>query len=610
MSFAWPHLLFLLVVPVAWIAWDLTRRKLVGEQEHPKILSANAGTDNVSLEDTVQRTKIKTKKRYLLASGIFFAIIALARPQWGHVEEPVFDQSREVLLALDLSRSMLTPDVKPTRLDRSKLLIQSLLDNLVGERVGLVLFSGTSFLQSPLSADYEILREFLPSLNPDYMPDGGTDYGALLDTAADAFSSGSGADRYLIILSDGAATDDAWRDHIEKLKEKNIRVIGLGVGTPTGALIPDGSGGYLKDDQGAVVMAKLESQTLQELAQKTNGTYRDASNWVDLNELLKQTISEGQKGKFVEKKTIQLVERFQWALAPALILLLLSIWREFPVRPKERDLRSRALKKAATVVVVILAISTQTTFAAATIQAPTQQVNQSTSGAMIGRIVGRLSGPISPSARDWSELAQQTLTWGDDIKKENGTIPEGPVRDALAGVTAGESLDKKAADWSTLRSKLEELLQKKEDKKEEQKKQDQKQDQKQDKDDKQKQDQKDKNDKSQNKDQKDSKSSDSKDQQSKADQNKSEQQKKQQQQKNSESAFGDMKSPPQKPQSGKQDVGGVKKNERPDPAKQDEALAAPLQKLDAIKENDSPAELFQMIQNTEPHPQTKKGKNW
>jgi len=168
MSFAWPHLLFLLVVPVAWIAWDLTRRKLVGEQEHPKILSANAGTDNVSLEDTVQRTKIKTKKRYLLASGIFFAIIALARPQWGHVEEPVFDQSREVLLALDLSRSMLTPDVKPTRLDRSKLLIQSLLDNLVGERVGLVLFSGTSFLQSPLSADYEILREFLPSLNPDY----------------------------------------------------------------------------------------------------------------------------------------------------------------------------------------------------------------------------------------------------------------------------------------------------------------------------------------------------------------------------------------------------------------------------------------------------------
>lgn len=610
MSFAWPKFLFLLIIPIAWIIWDLTRRKLAVDQEHPKILSASAGTDSVSLEDRTQRTKIKAKKRYLLASGLFFAILAIARPQWGHIEEPVFDQSREVLLALDLSRSMLTPDVKPSRLERSKLLIQSLLDNLVGERVGLVLFSGTSFLQSPLSADYEILREFLPSLNPDYMPDGGTDYGALLDTAADAFSSGSGADRYLIILSDGAATDDTWRDHIEKLKEKNIRVIGLGVGTATGALIPDGSGGYLKDDQGAVVMAKLESQTLQELAQKTNGAYRDASNWVDLNELLKQTINEGQKGKFVEKKTIQLVERFQWALAPALILLLLSIWKEFPVRPKERDLRSRALKKAVTLLILILVLGSHKTFAAATIQAPADQTNQSSSGAIIGRIVGRLSSSITPGARDWSELAQQTLSWADDIKKENGTIPEGPVRDALAGVTTGEKLDKQAADWPTLRSKLEELLQKKEDKKEEQKKQDQKQDQNKDKEDKQKQDQKDKNDKAQNKDQKDSKPSDSKDQQSKADQNKSDQQKKQQSQKNSESAFGDMKSPAQKPQSGKQDVGGVKKNERPDPAKLDEALAAPLQKLDTIKENDSPAELFQMIQNTEPHPEPKKGKNW
>jgi Ca-activated chloride channel family protein len=82
----------------------------------------------------------------------------------------VFDQSREILLAVDLSRSMLTPDVKPSRLDRTKLLIQSLLEKLGGERVGLVVFAGTSFLQAPLSADYEILREFLPALGPDFLP--------------------------------------------------------------------------------------------------------------------------------------------------------------------------------------------------------------------------------------------------------------------------------------------------------------------------------------------------------------------------------------------------------------------------------------------------------
>ena len=92
------------------------------------------------------------------------SIVALARPQWGRIDEPVFEQSREIVIALDLSRSMQTPDVKPTRLERAKLLIESLLDRLTGERVGLVVFSGTAFLQSPLSADYEILREFLPSL--------------------------------------------------------------------------------------------------------------------------------------------------------------------------------------------------------------------------------------------------------------------------------------------------------------------------------------------------------------------------------------------------------------------------------------------------------------
>ena len=617
MSFAWPTLLFLLVIPISWIVFDLTRRKFSADQGHPKILTANAGTDSVALETNSQALKPSSKRRILLASGLFFAIIALARPQWGHTEEPVFDQSREVLIALDLSRSMLTPDVKPSRLERSKLLIQSLLDGLVGERVGLILFSGTSFVQSPLSADYEILREFLPSLNPDYMPDGGTNYGALIDASADAFSSGAGADRYLIILSDGAATDDDWRDHLTKLKEKDIKVIGLGVGTANGALIPDGSGGYLKDDQGAVVMAKLESQTLKELSDKTGGTYSDASNWVDINQLLKQTVSEGQKGKFTEKKSIQLVERFQWALAPALLLLLLSLWREFPVRPKERDLRPKSLKKVTPLIAFSLLQLAQHSLVAGAIQAPDQNSGAASSGLLVGRIVGRLVSQPSTSARDWAELGQQTLTWGEDIKKENGTVPEGPIRDALTGLDKGEALDKLAADWSTLRSKLEDLLQKKEEKKEDQKKdekkndQDQKQDQK-DQKDQQKQDQKNGDSKNQKQDQKDSKQSQSKDQQGKSDQNQkqSDQQKQSQSQKKSESAFGDMKSPAQRPKSGTQDVGGAQKDQRPDPAKTDASLAAPLQRLEEIKDKDSPAELYQMIQNNEAHAQQKKGKNW
>ena len=166
---------------------------------------------------------------------------------------------------------MLAPDVKPSRLERAKLLIQSLLEKLEGERVGLVVFAGTAFLQSPLSADYEILREFLPALGPDYLPQGGSNYGALLDASLQAFSHTNAADRFLMILSDGEATDDDWKKRIEELKKKNIRVLGLGVGTLGGAMLPDGTGGFIKDERGAVVLSKLESATLQELATATGG---------------------------------------------------------------------------------------------------------------------------------------------------------------------------------------------------------------------------------------------------------------------------------------------------------------------------------------------------
>src|SRR6185503_15254612 len=173
-----------------------------------------------------------TRPRAWLCAGLMLAVIALARPQWGRLEEPVFDQSREILLAIDLSRSMLTPDVRPTRLDRAKLLIQSLLEKL----------AGASFLQSPLSADYEILREFLPALNPDFLPEGGSNYGALIETSLQAFGASGSADRFLVILSDGEATDEDWKSRLDDLKKKGIRVIGLGVGTTSGGMIPDSNG--------------------------------------------------------------------------------------------------------------------------------------------------------------------------------------------------------------------------------------------------------------------------------------------------------------------------------------------------------------------------------
>ena len=244
MIFYWPHLLWLLVPVVVLAVGDAIRRGNGESARHwPKILRAWAGARHAAVGDDHRQTR----GRLLLWLGLALGVVALARPQWGRVEEPVFDQSREIVIALDLSRSMLAPDVRPSRLERARLLIQGLLDGLRGERVGLVVFAGTAFLQVPLSADYEVLNEFLPSLNPAFMPVVGTDYEAMLRAVLDAFSASGTADRYLIILSDGESQTDAWRDLVDNLRTKNIRVIGLGVGTTQGAFIPDEAGGYVKD---------------------------------------------------------------------------------------------------------------------------------------------------------------------------------------------------------------------------------------------------------------------------------------------------------------------------------------------------------------------------
>src|SRR3954465_10796422 len=232
MSFHSPFILWALVPLVLLFGWELARHTARAVATWPKIPRAWAGAFDVSLG--AKHSTAENRARIWLWFGLALCIIALARPQWGVVEEQVFDQSREVLIAVDLSRSMLAPDVKPSRLDRSKLLIQSLLDELKGERVGLVLFAGTAFLQAPLSADYEVLREFLPALNPDYLPEGGSNYKAMLEASMQAFGT-STADRYLIILSDGESTAEDWKGLTDSLKAKGIRVIGLGVGTAQGS---------------------------------------------------------------------------------------------------------------------------------------------------------------------------------------------------------------------------------------------------------------------------------------------------------------------------------------------------------------------------------------
>ena len=652
MSFYWPHAFWLLLIPAGLLALSLRQRRAATASARPKITQAEARQSSLVLGPATSRSGAG-RARLLFTFGLVAAILAVARPQWGQLEEPVFDQAREIIIALDLSRSMLAEDVKPSRLERARLLITSLLERLKGERVGLVVFSGTAFLQSPLSSDYEILREFLPVLNPDYLPEGGTNYDALLETTLSAFGASGAADRFLIVLSDGEAQSTTWQKHVDELKTKGIRVLSLGVGTDDGAMIPDGAGAFVKDERGAVVMSKLTPTSLRELADKTDGRYIDASSWVDLAQLIQGTVEQGKRGEFKENTRVRLAERYQWPLGAALVLLLLSFWREFPVRPRPRaiQLAASAGKASALALAFLIALLGTATSVSAAEPAATGAAAAALA-APVAQLVTRLATLPQAGATDYAELAQTTLTFGERTQAAHQPVPEGAVRDALAAVASGAALDPKSADWPALREQLEALLPKKDPPKSDSSKPEEKKPEQNKKD---KSDQKDKSGEKgdsapppeQDKDQKSdsSKPDDTKSDEKKSDDSKSGKDGKGE---NSpppadsnkkpgspgQSAFGDMKDDPAKqpppkdaseakpqpdpaqppaeqpPPGEMQQVGGAPEQASSDPARQDPNLTVPLQKLDQVKQGDSPARLFQLLQGPAADQPATKGKNW
>ncbi len=646
MSFYWPHAFWLLLIPVGLLALNLRQRRAATANARPKITQAEARQSSLVLGPATARSGA-ARAHLLFTFGLVAAILAVARPQWGQLEEPVFDQAREIIIALDLSRSMLAEDVKPSRLERARLLITSLLERLKGERVGLVVFSGTAFLQSPLSSDYEILREFLPVLNPDYLPEGGTNYDALLETSLAAFGASSAADRFLIVLSDGEAQSTTWQKHVDELKTKGIRVLSLGVGTDDGAMIPDGAGAFVKDERGAVVMSKLTPTSLRELADKTDGRYIDASSWVDLAQLIQGTVEQGKRGEFKENTRVRLAERYQWPLGAALFLLLLSFWREFPVRPRPRAIQLAVPAGKAPAGLAIAFLVTLLWPAPSARAAEPAAPASAALAAPVTQLVNRLATLPQASAPDYAELAHTTLTFGERTQAAHQPVPEGAVRDALAAVASGAALDPKSADWPALREKLEALLPKKDPPKSDSSKPDEK------KPEQNKKDQSDQKDKSGEKgdsapppeQDKDQKSESAKPDGKKSDDPKSGKDGKgddspppadtnKKPDSPGQSAFGDMKDdptkqPPPKDASGEkpqpdsaqapaeqppagemQQVGGAPEQASSDPARQDPNLTVPLQKLDQVKQGDSPARLFQLLQGPAADQPANKGKNW
>jgi len=177
-------------------------------------------------------------KYFFLLAGIFFLILALARPQYGEKKQEVIRESSEIIMALDISKSMLAEDNKPNRLEKAKLMLLKVISENPGEKMGLIVFSGSAMWQCPMTYDLDALKMFLQGVETGQLPLGGTQISAAINLAARAVSGSAGSNKVLILISDGEDHDSKIKEAVNNAKKSDLRIISVGVGTPEGAPIP------------------------------------------------------------------------------------------------------------------------------------------------------------------------------------------------------------------------------------------------------------------------------------------------------------------------------------------------------------------------------------
>ena len=234
---------------------------------------------------------------------LFFLILALAQPQMGTKMEKVQRKGIDIMIALDVSKSMLSQDVAPSRLEKSKLLIQTLLKNLDGDRVGLVIFAGNAYLQMPLTVDYSSLLLYLRSITTNSVPTQGTIITDALEKSEAAFKETDKKHKAIIVITDGEDHEENAINMAEELASDGTKVFTVGVGTANGGTIPvyDQNGqitGEKKDENGAVIISKMNANMLQALAKGGNGNYYVLDNTKQVAEFLSKDIAK------METKTI------------------------------------------------------------------------------------------------------------------------------------------------------------------------------------------------------------------------------------------------------------------------------------------------------------------
>jgi len=268
-------------------------------------------------------------KAVLLVGTVFFAALALAQPRWGFEWREVKHKGVDVFVLLDVSKSMLTEDVRPNRLTQAKFAVEDLLNGLEGDRIGLIAFAGTAFVQCPLTVDCEAFRLTLKDADPRIIPRGGTAIAPAIRTALKGFEAGEGRDRAIVLITDGEQTEGDALAAADEATKAGVHIYAIGVGTTEGELIPVREDGkameFLKDREGKVVKSRLDEETLKQLALKTGGIYvRSAAGDFGIDTIFDKGIAQLQRKEYEARLQKNYFERFQWPLGMAFALLALE----------------------------------------------------------------------------------------------------------------------------------------------------------------------------------------------------------------------------------------------------------------------------------------------
>lgn len=325
------YLNFLLLIPILMIFFIFVSVK------------KKKSLDIFGYEDTVRKLYASKSigkeraKRILIIVVSFLLVLTLARPQIGTRLTMSNRRGVDVLIAIDTSLSMLAQDIKPNRLEKAKLEVASLIDKLKGDRVGIMIFAGSSFVQCPLTLDYNAAKMFLSIIEAGMLPRPGTAIGDAIDKAIASFIKKQRKYKVLVLLTDGEDHQTKPIEAANRAKKEGVIIYTIGIGTKKGEPIPlvdekGGVTGYKKDRDGEVVMSRLDEVTLQKIALLTNGKYYHASpSEFELDKIYNE-IGKMEKKELSSRLFTQYEDRFQYFLGLALILLCI----EFVVGDRKR----------------------------------------------------------------------------------------------------------------------------------------------------------------------------------------------------------------------------------------------------------------------------------